>query len=117
MPLSVAIAINSLTAETVTVTRYPVGGYVDGIWQSGVPTQFQALCSVQQPTPAQLEYLPQGERDRDVRVFISRLPIYTTRDREGSQADEIEYKGSVYRLIDAADWDSYGYTRAMGAKL
>lgn len=117
MPINVSEAICADTAEIVTVIRYSGGLYVDGVWIPGTMFTFKTLCSVQQPTPSQLQMMPEAERDKDIRLFISKKPIYTTRDRINGEADKISYKGSEYKLIDSADWDSYGHTTAMGAKV
>jgi len=116
MPIDVSEALDEDTAETVTVERIDGGQYVDGIYQPGVPTTFTTLCSVQQPSAIELERLPQGERDKDLRLFVSAKPLLTTGDRGGQEADVVIYQGNRYTIIHSADWSVYGHTTAIGAR-
>lgn len=116
MVLNVSEALCTDTGEIITVTRTSVGGYIDGIYISGTKSTFRTLASVQQPTPKQLEILPEGERNKDNRVFISKKVIRTSDDKLNLQADTIRYKGTDYKIVFSADWDSYGYTMAIGTR-
>lgn len=116
MPVNVSEALDSDTAEKVTVERVSGGGYVDGIYQKGSSSTFKTICSVQQPSPDELQNLSEGERDKDIRKFISKKVLYTTRDRDGSIADTVIYKGIKYKIISAGDWNVYGYTTSFGAR-
>lgn len=116
MVLNVSEALCTDTAEIITVTRTTGGDYVDGLWVAGIPSTFKTLASVQQPTPKQLEVLPEGERNKDNRVFISKKEIRTSSDTLKLEADKITYKGTEYKIVFSADWGSYGYTLAIGTR-
>lgn len=116
MPVNVSEALDTDTSEIVTVIRTSGGVYVDGIYQKGVQSTFKTVCSVQQPTPEELQNLPEGERNKDIRKFISKKPVRTASDRDGLIADLIRYKGFDYKVISAGDWDSYGHTTSFGAR-
>lgn len=116
MVINVSEALDSDTAQVRTVERTEPGSYVDGIYQEGSKTTFKALISIQQPTPKQLEILPEGERSRDVMLFISNKPLRTTEDKDGTIADIIISKGRRYKIIQSGDWDDYGHTTAMGIR-
>ena len=116
MPINVSEALDSDTAEIVTVTRTSGGGYVNGIYTKGSTSTFKTVCSVQQPTPDELQNLAEGERNKDIRKFISKRPVRTASDRDGLIADSILYKGFRYKVISAMDWDSYGHTTSFGAR-
>lgn len=116
MPINVSEALDTDTAEIVTVERSLGGAYVDGIYQKGTLSTFKTLCSVQQPSPNELQNLPGGERDKDVRKFISKKTLFTTRDRDGTIADTVLYKGFRYKLISSGDWDVYGHATSFGAR-
>lgn len=116
MPITVSEALDSDTAEIITVERTSGGGYVDGIYQKGVVSTFKTICSVQQATPEELQNLPEGERNKDVRKFISKKAIRTASDRDGLIADVVLYKGFRFKIISAGDWDSYGHTTSFGAR-
>jgi hypothetical protein len=116
MPVNVSEALDIDTSEIVTVIRTSGGWYIGGIYQKGIQSTFKTVCSVQQPTPEELQNLPEGERNKDVRKFISKKPIRTTSDRDGVIADLVRYKGFNYKIISAGNWDSYGHTIAFGAR-
>lgn len=114
--ITVTEALDSDTAETVTVKRTGVGSYVDGIYVKGSETTFTTLCSVQQPTPDQILVLPEGERNKDLRLFISAKLIRGTSDKDGIIADKVYYKGNWYKIISPGDWVVYGYSNSIGAR-
>lgn len=116
MPINVSAALDIDTAEVVTVERTSLGGYVGGLYQKGSVTTFKTICSVQQPTLEELQNLPEGERNKDVRKFFSKHPVRTASDRDGFVADIIIYKGLRFKIINAGDWDSYGHTISFGAR-
>lgn len=116
MPINVSEALDSDTAEVITVERV-TGNYVDGLYVKGVPTTFKTLASMQQPTPSQMQSLEEGQRDRNIFSFISKKPIFTVKDREGLPADVLIHKGVRYEAIDSGDWSSYGHTSGMAAKV
>lgn len=117
MPVQVSGAINADTAEPITVFRKTDGGYVDGVWVEGSESSFPVLASVQQPSPKQLEVLPEGERSPDVKLFISLLPIYTSNDFDDTEADHIEWNGKRYKANSSGDWSSYGQTTVLGTRV
>ena len=114
MPINVSEALDTDTAEIITVNR-TTGGYVDGVYQENVSATFKTIASMQQPTPAQLERLPLGERDKNIFSFISKKPIFSVKDRQGLPADKIIFKGKTYEVIASSDWSSYGHTTGMAA--
>ena len=116
MVINVSEALDSDTAQIVTVIRTAVGSYVDGLYVKGSTSTFKTLASVQQPSPIQLEILPEGEKDKDVKLFICKKPVRTTNDEAGLIADIIMYKGQRYKITNSADWDDYGHTTAMGVR-
>ena len=116
MVINVSEALDSDTAQIVTVIRTAAGSYVDGLYVKGSTSTFKTMASVQQPTPEQLEILPEGEKSKDVKLFISKKPIRTTDDDAGLVADIVMYKGQRYKIINSEDWDNYGHTISMGVK-
>ena len=116
MVINVSEALDTDTSQIVTVIRTAAGSYVDGLYVKGSTSTFKTLASVQQPTPIQMEILPEGEKDKDVKLFICKKPVNTTNDEEGLIADILMYKGKRYKVMHSADWDDYGYTAAMGVK-
>lgn len=116
MTINVSEALDPDTSEIITVQRTSGSGYVDGIYQKGTVSTFKTICSVQQPNPEELQSLPEGERNKDIRKFISKKALRTASDQDAIIADIILYKGKQYKIISVADWDSYGHTTALGAR-
>ena len=116
MPINVSEALDSDTCIKVQVERTSVGSYVDGIYVPGSTSTFNTLVSPQQPTPKQLEVLPEGERDKDVMLFISKRFLRTVDDGNDIPAEVVIFKGSRYKIIQLADWSTFGHTPAYGVK-
>ena len=114
MTINVSEALDSDTAEIITVERQN-GNYVDGVYVFGTPIIFKTLASVQQPTSQQLERIPPGQRTTDMRLFISKKPIRGADDRNNIPADIILHKSKRYTVISLGDWQSYGFSSAIGA--
>jgi len=116
MVINVSEALDIDTAEVVTIIRSSKGSYINGIFVKGNESTFKSICSVQQPTPADLQNLSEGERNKDIRKFISKKSVRTASDRDGISADLIRYKGVNYKIISVLDWDAYGQTTSFGAR-
>ena len=116
MPINVSEALDSDTCVKVQVERTTPGSYVDGLYVPGTASTFNTLVSPQQPSPKQLEVLPEGERDKDVMLFISKRFLRTVDDDNELPADVVLFKGERYRIIQLADWSTFGHTPAYGVK-
>lgn len=116
MPINVSEAIDSDTAEKITVERSTGDDFVDGLFVKGTTTTFNTLASVQQPTPKQLEILPEGERSKNPRLFISKKALRTTNDKDQIIADIVIFKGQRFKIIATGNWESYGHTMAFGVR-
>jgi len=116
MPINVAEALDSDTAEVITVERRTGGSRVNKKWVPGSPTLFKTLASAQPATSDDLQILEEGERDKVIFKFISKKPLFTTKDREGTEADVIIHKGDRWRVVSGGDWSSYGHNTVLAAK-
>ncbi len=116
MPINVSEALDIDTGEIIVVER-KTGGYVDGIYVDSIASTFKTLASVQQPTPAQLQTLPEGERDSNPRLFISKKALKTVSDRDNTPADIVTYKGDKFKIISVGNWSAYGYSMAFGVRV
>lgn len=117
MPINVSEALDSDTGLILTVKRTTAGAYVDGIYVAGSESTFRSLISPQQPSPKQLEILPEGQRDKDIMMFISKRPLRTLSDRDGTPADKVLFKGREYEIIQLADWETFGHTIGYGVRV
>lgn len=119
MVINVSEALDSDTSESITVTRIDdnTGVYTDGLWVSGTTTTFKTLCSVQQPSGKELQVLPMGERSKEIIKLISKKPLRMTDIENNIQADVVTTKSKKYKIIYAEDWNAYGHTTALGARV
>jgi hypothetical protein len=115
MPINVSEAIDGETAQVVSFLRQVGGSYVNGIWVPPTSESFKSMCSVQQPTPQQLLVIPEGERNKDIRLFISKKPLRTTDDKAGTIGDIALYAGKRFRMMWEGDWNAYGHSTMLGA--
>lgn len=116
MPVNVSEALDSDTAIIVTIERQS-GEYVDGLWVDETPIVFKTLCSPQPSTAKERQILPEGDRDKDIFKFITKKPLRGVSDRDGLSADVVIFKGNRYTILSPADWDLYGHTTSLGARI
>jgi hypothetical protein len=117
MTINVSEALDSDTSGIIRVERSDnTGAYVDGIYIFGATTIFKTVCSVQPATDEELQALPSGERNKDVRKFISKKALRTGQDRDNGVADIAIYNSIRFKIIKLGDWSAYGHTTAFGAR-
>lgn len=117
MPINVSEALDSDTAIIITITRMVGSGYSDGVYNEGTESNFKTLASIQQPSPQQLMTLSEGERKQNIRLVISKKPLYVSDDRIQRPSDIILYKGRRYKVIQDGDWSDYGHSSVLVAEL
>lgn len=117
MPINVSEALDSDTTIKVSVERYAPGSYVDGIYNPGATSTFTTLASPQQPTLKQLNTLPEGERDKDIMLFICKRAIRVGDDSKGYKSDIITFNGDRFKAIQKGDWSTFGHNIVFGVKL
>lgn len=118
MTIDVSEAIDTDTSDLLPVIRTASGDYVDGLYIKGAEqAPFNANISIQNPTPKEVQMLPVGERTKDIKKFIASIELLIDNDRINQLADHVVYRGARYKIIKASDYQSYGYTRAFGARI
>ena len=115
MPINVSEALDADTCIKLKVERRSSGSYVNGIYVEGSVSYFYSLMSPQSPSAKMLEMLPEGERDKDIMMFVSKRTLRTVDDSQGIPPDVILFSGRRYRVIQLADWSTFGHTIAFGA--
>lgn len=118
MVINVSAALDSNSSELMVVEREAQGSrYVDGIYEQGGAETFRIRASVQQPSPDDLQILPEGERNKDILKFTCASLVKTTDDKERTMADHILYNNRKYKVISVQDFIKYGYAVALGARV
>lgn len=80
---------------------------------------FSARGNVQPAGAHDLEKLPQEDRIKEVMVFRSTFAFQMGAEtNEGSvQADEITFKGNLYRVLKIENWGEYGMYYAYASRV
>ena len=104
MPIKVNEAIDTDTAELITVIRVTGSAYIDGIYTRGTETTLKMLASVQPLTGRELQALPEGERAKELLKFISKRVIFSGDDRTELSADIVVHDNKRYKIINSGNY-------------
>lgn len=101
--------ISSFSVPGVTRLTY-VNGYYgdDGRYIIGNVVSMPIVASMQQPTGAQLQLLPEGQRVEDSIVVYTSSPLNTANTPGGEKADRIQYQGFTFEVQSQMDWTANG---------
>jgi hypothetical protein len=105
-------------AQVFTVLR-STGAFVGGVWTSQT-TSIQLQGTISSASESEIEMIPQGDVVHELRVFYSDQPIFKTQEGIGSpggSSDVIVWRGQQYRILRVAQYQDYGYYRAIGTRL
>lgn len=95
----------SLRNNRITVYRNQTGSYVNGRWIVGsVETNFIILCGVQPFDPKELNFLPEGRRENDLRNLFTSKELFTLEN--GKRPDQVDYLGSRWEVIKVFKWQN-----------
>lgn len=99
--------------DVITITRPPTGSYVNGEFiQSGAPTTFTALVSIQPLTLQEMLALPEGQRTRQHVHVYSDIRLQPTIDNTGQKGDRFtNYDGRIFEVRADGTWDFPNQTR------
>lgn len=123
------IDMRRLMANPNFATNYKVHRSY-GEWEKGrfTITKEQTLAyygPVQSASPDDLVQFPEGDRQKGLMKFFCTPPneLHTTKEEsetdkgEAFVSDVIEYENYLYKVIQVAPWQRYGYIRAFGYKI
>lgn len=116
MAIDVSDAIDIDTADITSFVRQTSGEYVAGLYVKGAETLMSALISVQKPDKTELSLLPEGERAKDPKKFISSVELLTGDDKTNQLPDLVIYRGGRYKIIRTADWMPNNMFKAFGVR-
>lgn len=104
--------IDRFTTGTYTVTRTGAAtAYTDGI-RAAPATTTLSVVGVVQPIPGKdLERLPEGIRDNEVKYLWTKVELKCGPDTE---PDRVSVEGSTWQVEEVRKWDTLGaYWRAV----
>jgi hypothetical protein len=91
----------SLTAERQT------GGYINGKWVIGTPTQVAFTASVQPANAKELQNLPEGRRTKSAFMLYTDTELLTSEDgATPKKADRITIAGDVFEVMTVERWQN-----------
>jgi len=109
-------------SQKFTVIR-STGSFIKGLWTEGTVTEIEMWGNVTNPTPKDLDQVPEGDRVTGAMVFHTKQPIYVTRAGAGTKkdpnaiSDKIIWRSEYYRLSGVSPYIDYGYYRAVGVRI
>lgn len=109
-------------AQKFTVIR-STGSFIKGLWTEGTVTEIEMYGTITNPTPNDLQQLPEGDRVVGAMVFHTNSPLYVTRAGAGTRrdpnaiSDQIIWRGDYYKLSGVSVYADYGYYRAVGERI
>ena len=112
------VVLDSDLAESYTIVRSK-GREALGGWQDS-KNNIPGFGVVSIAKPNELEMLPEGDRDTEIRAFHSAQQIFTTRDNatDGTgTSDLIVWRNIKYRVILVSDYSNRGYWKALAARM
>ena len=82
-------------------------------------TEINAIGVVTTVKGATLEMIPESDRVSGMMVFISTTRMYQTHNEEGFRgtSDVIRWHGNDYRVMESRDDSSYGFYKAIAARM
>ena len=94
------------------------GDFVNGVWTGDTSEELTMLGVVTVMRATELRMVPEGDRISGGMNFHSRDPIYPTRVGEyQGTSDQILWRGSLYRVLNVAPYEDYGYYKASAERI
>jgi hypothetical protein len=107
-------------ASSYTVLRRS-GRWAKGRFEAGEPQRLGFYGAAQPASARELQQLEIGDNEHGAMKFFTRQPndIYITRELSGGEeaqiSDEIEFRGSLYKVLQVQPWQHGGWTRAFAS--
>jgi len=101
----------------LTIIRKGEGGYVQGKWVNGVPSDVPITAVVQNADPDDLILLPEGTRTTEAVRLYTTAKIKTVSEVGETDADQFNYNGSKYRVYDVFDRQIGNYYKAIAIRI
>ncbi len=93
-----------LVSHPITVTRHLPSEIEDGMVQSDVVEEFEAMASVQPLNQRELRRLPEGFTNGGRVKLYTKTRLFTVEISKAKMPDEFEYHGVRYQIDREDDW-------------
>jgi hypothetical protein len=89
-----------LDIEAIAITRTAAGSYVAGHYVAGSPQQFDARGNIQPLTGIELQQLPEGDRQKEVKKIYTAFAL--------QNGDVVTRAGGIrYEVQTVEDWTAF----------
>jgi hypothetical protein len=93
------------------------GAFADGVWHHEPGETRQVLALVQQVDPATLDPSVDGDGvEASILIQTTDAPLSATHEESQSAGDVVRWKGQLWRVIQAGDWQRNGYYNQLGVR-
>lgn len=90
--------------QSLTVRRRAPGQYVNGTYQPGAESNFEAVLSVQPLTDKERLNLPEAQRNRRILKGYSDTALQVADEATRAEGDRIEFDGTEFEVIRVETW-------------
>lgn len=89
-----------------------------GSWFQGKYTKSPVIITttgvVSATDDRDIQFLPEGDRESELKTIHTTIPLYTTRGGSiGYEADKVVWNGETYKVIKVQNSGDYGYWKAI----
>jgi hypothetical protein len=95
-----------VAGQILTITRFAAGSYVNGLWVEGSSSQLTVSGTVQPVPGSILQTLPEGKRDRDMKLFICDSELFITNPDTGTSGDLVSIEGENWQVDSLQSWSN-----------
>lgn len=106
--------LNPRYAQSITVYR-KTGAWVAGRWTPNPDIVLTLQGTITVPSATDLAQVPEGDRQQGAITIYTTAPLQLT--TSAGTSDEIEWRGSRYRVQHVWPYADYGYYKAVATKM
>lgn len=113
--MNIGFAVTQLGNTSVTLSRASasVSRASDGFAAAITRTDSTIRAVVWDPTPKELQGLPEGMRTRAVKALLTTTELIAAEDPAGRPGDVLTIGGVTYTVYQTENWSAYGYYKSV----
>lgn len=113
--MNIGFAVTQLGNTNVTLSRADgnVSRSSNGFAASVARTDSTLRALVWDPTPKELQALPEGMRKRAAKAILTTTELIAAEDPAGRPADVLTIGGVTFTVYQTENWSPYGYYKSV----
>lgn len=116
--MNLSSVIANLGATNYNIMRLTSNGYTDGRRNAPAESNFTILAMVQPLTGRELDRVPEGLQDKEVRAVWTTADLIVSTAGDTHEPDVITIDGAPYQIQTVENWSDLGaYRRYIAAKV